>query len=125
MSIFNKLRQLTGDLPIKRKHLGQYSHKVNFNSPHFLSKDATYGNLERLNTDIYLDAYKTNSFKISIENRIKKQEFHLIGMPKMNEGYEVFNVMNDKNVAFSIGIKKEDAFIKMDDVMLGTRYMNR
>ncbi len=125
MGLFKRLKQITGDLPIKRKHLGQYSHKVDFMESFTMEGDLEYSNAQRINTDIFLNVYKTNSAKISFEDRLKKQEFHLVDLPIHQKGYEIYKVVNDKRVKFLISISKSNALICMNGTSIGTKFINK
>ncbi len=119
-----RFKQMAGIEPLEKKHLGQYAFKEDFENDFTFEIGLEFGKPNRINTDIYLNAYETNSFKVSIVDRFKVQEFNLVRMPIEENGYDVYPVMNDNRVKFIIAIKKKSAYIKMIDATIGTRYFN-
>lgn len=122
--LFKKLNQIIGNTPEQKKHLGQYSHQSSFQDSYVFENYLETSELLRINTDIYLNAFATNSFTISIENRKTMQEFHLVGKPYSSNGFEVFPVMNSKKVEFIIAVKRNEAFLKIKGLYIGERFLN-
>lgn len=120
MGLFSRLRQLTGDEPLKRRHLGQFSHFTQF-----MDKEELHFKIpKRLNHDFYLNVFKTNSATLSIENVNGKQEFHLIEIPIKMLDKEVFKLMNKKGSKFLLAINSQRAMLNMNDTEIGTDYSN-
>ncbi len=123
-SFIKRLKQMAGVEPLDRMHLGQYAYKESF-QPDFTFEDgAIFEKPQRINTDIYLNAYETKSFKIVIEDKFGSQEWHLLKMPYEDSGYEIYPVMNDNKGKFIVALKPNYAYIKAININLGTRFYN-
>lgn len=120
--IIKKIKQITGDEPIERKHLGQYSYSSKFKAD---ESDILFYDEERINTDVYLYFYSTNSAKIIIESRIWTKSYHLIQLPYMSGEYESFQVKDDHKQEFIIGINTNSTLICLKGKGIGTKFFNK
>ena len=124
-SFFKRLKQINGYEPIDKKHLAQYSYMCSF-KPNKSVSSLEFDNHQRMNSDIWLYVYETNSFKIIIKNRLNTQEFHLTALPYMSKGYETYKtILDEGDTEVLIGVNERDAMVSFGDIGCGIKFYNK
>lgn len=117
-----KLKQINGYEPIDKKHLGQYSHMCKFKTR---AEELVFSEHSRINSDVWLFTYKTNSVKVIVENRLSTQEFHLVFPPYISKGFKTYKtILVGTNTEVLIGIKEDELFMSFGGIGFGIKLYN-